>query len=244
MESFEVLKTLGRGNYGQALLVKDKRLPEPGPGDDPEANLLVVKRVPLADMPEAEQRAAMREVALLKALEHPCIVRYLDSFIQDGSLHICMEYCSAGDLGSAIRRARKSGLFFDEGQVLDWFAQVTLAVAYAHKRSVFHRDLKPQNIFLTRTNRVRLGDWGIARVLEVSVANQPCKSDGDRSRRKFDFLNAPAMKLCFFCSIRLMPRLPWWGRPTSSARRLLLEPRTTTRATCGLWAASSSSCAP
>ena len=105
-------------------------------------------------------------MVLLSSLKHPCIVSYRGSFIQDGQLHILMQFCENGDLASRIKQARKARVYFEEGQILDWFAQLAMAVCYIHRRRVLHRDLKTQNIFLTRNNMVRLGDFGIARVLE------------------------------------------------------------------------------
>jgi serine/threonine protein kinase len=118
------------------------------------------------DMSDAEREQAKQEVVLLSSLRHPCIVSYKGSFIQDGQLHILMQYCENGDLASKIKQARRAHVYFEEGQILDWFAQLAMAVSYIHRRRVLHRDLKTQNIFLTRSNMVRLGDFGIARVLE------------------------------------------------------------------------------
>jgi serine/threonine protein kinase len=57
-------------------------------------------------------------------------------------LHIIMQYCENGDLGAKIRAAKKSKVMFAESQILDWFAQLALAVYYIHRRRILHRDLK------------------------------------------------------------------------------------------------------
>jgi NIMA (never in mitosis gene a)-related kinase len=49
--------------------------------------------------------------------------------------------------------------------VFDWFVQVCLAIKHVHDRKVLHRDLKSQNVFLSKSGMVKLGDFGIARVL-------------------------------------------------------------------------------
>ena len=117
-------------------------------------------------MPPRQLEHAKQEVMLLSQLAHPCIVEYRDSFIQDNNLNIVMEYCEKGDLGSLIKRTRERKQHLEEGQILDWFTQLASAVDYIHKRRVLHRDLKSQNVFLTGDDTVRLGDFGIARVLE------------------------------------------------------------------------------
>lgn len=55
--------------------------------------------------------------------------------------------------------------YFTEDQVLNYFTQICLALKHCHDRKILHRDLKSQNIFLTKKNIVKLGDFGIARVL-------------------------------------------------------------------------------
>ena len=52
---------------------------------------------------------------------------------------------------------------------MDWIAQIALAVEYIHSQRVLHRDLKTQNVFLTRYNVVKIGDFGISRILEKTL---------------------------------------------------------------------------
>ncbi len=153
-----MISQIGRGNYGSVFLCDDL--------SSPDERRVVVKQVSIFDMADAEREQAKQEVILLSCLKHPSIVEYYDSFIQDGHLHIVMEYCQGGDLASAMKEARRKKMYFSEAQVLDWIAQLCLAVQYMHSRLVLHRDLKSQNVFLTADNTVRLGDFGIARVLE------------------------------------------------------------------------------
>ena len=49
---------------------------------------------------------------------------------------------------------------------MNWFVQLCLSLEYIHGRKVLHRDIKSQNIFLTRNNTIKLGDFGISKVLE------------------------------------------------------------------------------
>jgi len=52
---------------------------------------------------------------------------------------------------------------------LDWFTQVCLAIKHVHKQKIIHRDIKSQNVFLTKEGKVKLGDFGIARPLQLTV---------------------------------------------------------------------------
>lgn len=104
---------------------------------------------------------------LLKRLRHDNIIGYFASFIEDDALHIVLEYADGGDLSQLIKAKRESGEYFSEKQIMWWFVQMCLAMSYLHKTArVLHRDLKTQNIFLTRNQQVvKLGDFGIAKVL-------------------------------------------------------------------------------
>ena len=83
--------------------------------------------------------------------------------------HASPQYCEGGNLSRKIKNQKKLKVPFLEEQVLDWFTQLTTAIAYCHGKRVLHRDLKPGNVFLTATNQVKLGDFGIARVLENTM---------------------------------------------------------------------------
>ena len=81
-----------------------------------------------------------------------------------------MEYCEVGDLAYHIKRKANKNESFSEGEIFNWFIQICLALEYIHSRRVIHRDLKAQNIFLSGNMTVKLGDFGISRVLENSNA--------------------------------------------------------------------------
>ena len=75
-----------------------------------------------------------------------------------------MEFCSGGDLFSLISKQR--GKYLHEDLILFIFLQLCLAVNYIHGRHILHRDIKTQNIFITTGFVVKLGDFGIARILD------------------------------------------------------------------------------
>nr|XP_020020029.1 serine/threonine-protein kinase Nek1 isoform X1 [Castor canadensis] len=100
-------------------------------------------------------------------MKHPNIVQYRESFEENGSLYIVMDYCEGGDLFKRINAQK--GILFQEDQILDWFVQICLALKHVHDRKILHRDIKSQNIFLTKDGTVQLGDFGIARVLNSTV---------------------------------------------------------------------------
>eukprot|EP00192_Tetraselmis_astigmatica_P009346 CAMPEP_0117666422 /NCGR_PEP_ID=MMETSP0804-20121206/10368_1 /TAXON_ID=1074897 /ORGANISM="Tetraselmis astigmatica, Strain CCMP880" /LENGTH=850 /DNA_ID=CAMNT_0005473967 /DNA_START=656 /DNA_END=3208 /DNA_ORIENTATION=+ len=154
MDTYTVVRKLGTGTYGSAYLVCLK-------GD--ASARYVLKKIFLQEVSQREREAAEQEVHLLATLDHAFILGYVDSFVYKNHLCIITEYCEAGDLYTYLN-SRKS--YLPEAQVLEWFVQIALAVQHCHDRKVLHRDLKTQNIFLTKNGDVKLGDFGISRVLK------------------------------------------------------------------------------
>jgi NIMA (never in mitosis gene a)-related kinase len=76
-----------------------------------------------------------------------------------------------GDLGFHIKKNNNAKEYFSEEEILNWFVQICLSLEYIHGRKVLHRDIKASNIFLTGNNTVKLGDFGISRVLESTQAH-------------------------------------------------------------------------
>jgi NIMA (never in mitosis gene a)-related kinase len=126
--------------------------------------LLAMKRV-LIDDQAVESAALNREVEVLAKLKHQNIVHYYESFVSGKYLCIVMDYCAYGDLSQKIKAAQKSGTHFSEGQIWDWLAQLCRALDHIHSNRVIHRDLKTQNVFVSASQELKIGDFGISRVL-------------------------------------------------------------------------------
>uniref|UniRef100_A0A3Q1FKQ6 Serine/threonine-protein kinase Nek2 n=1 Tax=Acanthochromis polyacanthus TaxID=80966 RepID=A0A3Q1FKQ6_9TELE len=162
VEDYEVLYTIGSGSYGRCQKIRRKT----------DGKILVWKELDYGTMAESEKQMLVSEVNLLRELKHPNIVRYYDRIIDrtNTMLYIVMEYCEGGDLSSLISRCIKERRYLEEQFILRMMAQLTLALKECHRRSdgratVLHRDLKPANIFLDSKQNVKLGDFGLARIL-------------------------------------------------------------------------------
>ncbi|XP_075288451.1 serine/threonine-protein kinase Nek4 isoform X2 [Opisthocomus hoazin] len=149
------LRAVGKGSYGEVSLVRHQQ----------DSKQYVIKKLNLKNASNRERRAAEQEAQLLSQLKHPNIVAYRESWQgEDGLLYIVMGFCEGGDLYHKLKEQR--GKLLPENQVVEWFVQITMALQYLHEKHILHRDLKTQNVFLTRTNIIKVGDLGIARVLE------------------------------------------------------------------------------
>ncbi|RVE72601.1 hypothetical protein OJAV_G00040570 [Oryzias javanicus] len=155
MNSYIFIRVVGKGSYGEVNLVKHKT----------DRKQYVIKKLNLSTSSKRERRSAEQEAQLLSQLRHPNIVTYRESWEgDDRQLYIVMGFCEGGDLYHRLKQQK--GELLPERQVVEWFVQIAMALQYLHERNILHRDLKTQNIFLTKTNIIKVGDLGIARVLE------------------------------------------------------------------------------
>jgi NIMA (never in mitosis gene a)-related kinase len=115
----------------------------------------VLKAIPLTDPKETE--TAQKEVKMLQLFNNPFIVRYSENFIDKQQFCIVMEYCDNGDLNGYFEVCKAKRLLIPQPQVLDWFTQIAFGLEYIHSQKVLHRDIKAQNIFLTKQGLVKLG---------------------------------------------------------------------------------------
>lgn len=94
IKDFQILKELGRGSFGVVFLVK--------PLSVGNVENVVMKKISIRQMTIKQQRAAVREVQILRKLRHPHIIKFFTSFLEYDNLYILMEYAENGDLNSLI----------------------------------------------------------------------------------------------------------------------------------------------
>ena len=158
MENYEIIKKLGQGTYGSVYLCSQKA----------SGRQCVMKRMLLRALNDKERASARQEAELLQELSHPNIVAYIDTVETRSKLFLFMQFCDAGDLEQHLAQLVADGARMPDATLLDWFVQMALALQYLHARRILHRDLKTANVFLTRAGIVKLGDFGVSRVLSAT----------------------------------------------------------------------------
>jgi len=152
---YTLLEQLGRG--AQGVVHKAKRVAD--------GSHVAVKQVFLSTMSKKDQAEAAHEVRVLSKLSHPNVIRYLDSFNQGSTLFIVTELAEGGNLTDALKRTRQRGTLLSEKLVWKYFLQTAVGLQHIHSRKILHRDIKTMNIFLTKDDNIKVGDLGVARIL-------------------------------------------------------------------------------
>jgi serine/threonine protein kinase len=106
----------------------------------------------------------MKEVEILKQVDHTNVIRYFGSFIVDNYIYIVMEYAEGGDLQRLLRKTKEEGRRFSEKELWVFAYEIALAISFLHKKNIIHRDIKCLNLFLTKTNGIKLGDLGASKI--------------------------------------------------------------------------------
>jgi cyclin-dependent kinase len=155
MDRYQRIDKIGEGTYGVVYKATDKATGE----------IVALKKIRLEAEDEGIPSTAIREISLLKELQHPNIVRLYDVVHTDRRLTLVFEYLDQ-DLKKYLDIC-DGGL---ETAILKSFLyQLLCGVAFCHTHRVLHRDLKPQNLLINREGKLKLADFGLARAFGIPV---------------------------------------------------------------------------
>lgn len=127
---------------------------------------MALKEIRLETEDEGTPSTAVREISILKQLQHQNIVQLYDVIHTETSLTLVFEYLDQ-DLKNYLDACGDSGI--DEYTVKSFLYQLLQGIAYCHQHRVLHRDLKPQNLLINMEGELKLADFGLARGFGIPV---------------------------------------------------------------------------
>ncbi|CAK41260.1 G2-specific protein kinase nimA [Aspergillus awamori] len=183
-DKYEVLEKIGCGSFGIIRKVRRKT----------DGFILCRKEINYIKMSQKEREQLTAEFNILSSLRHPNIVAYYhrEHLKASQDLYLYMEYCGGGDLSMVIKNLKKTNKYAEEEFVWRILSQLVTALYRCHygsdpvdvgsnilgpapkpsglkgkqaQMTILHRDLKPENIFLGSDNTVKLGDFGLSKLM-------------------------------------------------------------------------------
>ncbi|KAI8091453.1 kinase-like domain-containing protein [Gilbertella persicaria] len=155
LAGYEKISKIGEGTYGVVFKAKQK-----------ETNKLVALKKIRLNLQEGVPTTTIREVAILKEMDHKNIVRLVDMIQRDATIYLVFDY-SEVDLRRYMDKARRPGL--TANHIKSFMHQLLLGLHYCHSHRILHRDLKPQNLLIDKYGRLTIADLGLSRAFGVPM---------------------------------------------------------------------------
>lgn len=118
-------------------------------------------------MSKQQKQDAAFEATILSKINSEYVCRYYDSYMTPTSINIVMEYCENGDLGKYLKR--QMGRHLVENKIWKFFIEMSLGLNYLHSNKILHRDIKTINMFLGKDDKIKIGDLGVAKLLNQTA---------------------------------------------------------------------------
>lgn len=157
MDDFIKIEKIGEGTYGVVYKAKNKKTNQ----------FVAMKKIRLDSEEEGVPSTSIREISLLKELQHPNVVKLESIIMDEGKIYLIFEFLSM-DLKKYLDLI-PSDKFMEPSLVKSYLFQIVMAMLFCHKRRIIHRDLKPQNLLIDGNGTIKLADFGLARALCVPV---------------------------------------------------------------------------
>jgi serine/threonine protein kinase len=150
VEDFSFLKVIGKGSFGKVLLVRKR-----------DTNKVYAMKVLTKSkiLKKNEVGHTKSEKAILVKLHNPFLVKLHYSFQDSDRLFFVMDYVNGGELFFHLQKEKR----FTEDRVKFYTAEIVLGIEYLHKNGVIYRDLKPENLLLTRYGHIIMTDFGLSK---------------------------------------------------------------------------------
>ncbi|HKQ74605.1 MAG TPA: protein kinase [Blastocatellia bacterium] len=159
-DHYEILAPLGAGGMGEVYRARDTRLNRE----------VAIKVLPASFANNADRLRRFEQEALAtSALNHPNILTVHDFGMRDGAPYLVAELLE----GKELRAELKEGAI-PLGKAFEYAWQMASGLAAAHAKGIIHRDLKPENIFITTDGRIKVFDFGLAKMTEKQTPSAEC----------------------------------------------------------------------
>ena len=158
-KNFKIIRKLGEGGFGDVYLIeKDNKF-------------YALKKTKHA-LSQEEINQYNYIINVLKNINNKYITKYYYTFAEKNSFNIVMEFCGEKNLKQFITDYRNKDQLIEENIISHIITQICLGLKEIHKNKLIHRDLTPDNIFIDENNSIKIGDFGISKIIATNKYTQ------------------------------------------------------------------------
>lgn len=161
---YVLLRPLGIGTTGKVKLAVHCETQE-------KYAIKIIKKASFEQKPNLQMKI-QREIALMRLVDHPHLLKLHDVLESPRHLYIVLEYASKGELFDYLVEHK----CLPEDAAMKFFRQIIYGLEYLHSLGICHRDLKPENILLDENLNIKIADFGFARFVKTNIADTSCGS--------------------------------------------------------------------
>ena len=152
---YSIQQKLGEGGFGSVYKAYNKN----------DHKICAIKIISIKGQSEEDVKNVEKEAEIFSQFKNDNIVEYYDSFKNDESFYIIMEYCDGSDLRKFIDEHHQKEESIKENIIYDILNQLCSGIKEIHNKNIVHRDLKPENIFMNKNFEIKIGDFSISKKL-------------------------------------------------------------------------------
>ncbi|KAI9305072.1 cyclin-dependent kinase 2 [Cunninghamella echinulata] len=149
---YQFLEKIGKGGYGVVFKARETRT----------RNIVAVKT--FMERSSGIPNTTIREIAILKELQHPNVIKMIDIVVQLSKMYLILEYYDM-NLKEYIKSTQREGM--TDNHIKSFLHQIVSGLHYCHSHGIIHRDLKPHNVLINHTGRVCIADFGLSRTFDI-----------------------------------------------------------------------------
>ena len=155
-KDYKVIKKLGEGGFGDVYLIEKK------------CALKKFNKI----LKEEEKENIKNMINIINKINNEYIIKYYDIFEEENKFNVLMEYGGEINLKQYIEMNYKKNELIEENIIKDIILQICIGIKEIHKNNIIHRDLTPDNIFINKNNKIKIGDFDISKINKDYVKTQ------------------------------------------------------------------------
>ena len=149
-------KMIGRGSFAKVYRVINKN----------NKQVYAIKKLKISEINKLGPKYIVNEIKFLASHNCQNIINYQTVFLDADFIYIVMQYAQKGDILQIIKKHKINNTKLTEKEILHYFIQICFALQYLHKNNIIHRDIKSSNIFIDSSNSIKIGDFGIIKIMQ------------------------------------------------------------------------------